>query len=71
MFCLVQGLYLTHVHQLEVVLDTADNLGTMADTEIEVDDAETVGELIHQREKAGRERMDTAKGKGMEGRSER
>ena len=48
--CLVKRFYLTHIHQLQVVLHDAYNLGAVTDAEIEIDNRESLGELLHQGE---------------------
>ncbi len=56
--CLFQRVELTYIEDIEIGLDKSYDVGTMTDGEVEVDDAETVGEPIHQREQTGREAMD-------------
>ena len=51
----MEGVEFADIHQAEIILHQADDAGTMAGGEIEVDDAEAVGETIHEREQAGRE----------------
>ena len=48
-FCPFQTVELANVKHLEVFFDETYDVGTMADTEVEVDDGKTVRETIHQR----------------------
>ena len=58
MFCLFQRVQFSYIEDVEVVLNQSDNMRTMADGEVEVDDAEAVGEAIHEGKQTGREAMD-------------
>ena len=58
MFRLFQGIQFSYIEDVEVVLNQSDNMRTMADGEVEVDDTEAVGEAVHEGEQTGREAMD-------------
>ena len=58
MFCLFQRVQFSDIEDIEVIFNESDNVRTMADGEVEVDDAEAVGEAVHEGEQTGREAMD-------------
>ena len=58
MFCLFQRIQFSDIEDIEVGLNQSDDVRTMAHGEVEVDDAEAVGEAIHEGEQTGREAMD-------------
>ena len=54
-FCLVKTVDFSYIQHLKVILLYTNDTRTVADREIEIDDAETVGEAAHQWEQTGRE----------------
>ena len=61
----------SNVKNLQVGLDEANDASTMADGEVEIDDAEAIGEAIHQRKQTGGEAVDATEREGVEFRGER
>ena len=47
-FGLIETVELANINHTEVVLHQSDNMRTVAHGKVEVDDAETVGETIHE-----------------------
>ena len=58
MFCLFQRIQFSDIKDIKVIFNESDNVRTMAHGEVEVDDAEAVGEAVHEGEQTGREAMD-------------
>ena len=56
---------LTHINHLQIVFHQSHDFGTMADREVEVDDAELIRKAVHQWEETGRERVDATEGEGI------
>ena len=63
---LFQGIQFADIEDIEVVLHQTDDVAAVTDGEVEVDDAETVGETVHQREQSRRERVDAREREGVE-----
>ena len=61
-----QRVELADIEYLKVILDETDDVGTMADGQVEVDDGETVRETVHEREQTGRETVNAAEREGVE-----
>ena len=61
--CFCKGIYLAYIHEAEVSGDVAVDGLTVADAEVEVDDAELIGPLAEITEKRGTHVMNAGKGK--------
>ena len=66
LFCIMERIQFANVQDPKVVLQQSDDTRTVTNREVEVDDAETVGEPIHQREQTWRERMNAGEGKHIQ-----
>ena len=62
----VERVKFANIHELKVRFDETNDGCTMADGEVEVDDGETIGEALHEREQTRGETMDAREGKHIQ-----